>query len=108
MREYKILIDECLDQRLVADLPFKHVRTVYDMNWSGLKNGELLRRAVEHFDVFITSDQNLSFQQNLATFSIAVVVLHPSSSKLQDIQRLLPKIVKTLNKPVPGRAVHFH
>ena len=89
------------------DMPFKHVKTVYDMDWTGLKNGELLRKAQAHFDVFITSDQNLSFQQNLAVFSIAVLVLHASSNKLQDIQRLLPNIMKALARPIVGQAVHI-
>ena len=107
MPEHKILIDECLDRRLAADIPFKHDKTVYDMNWYGLKNGELLRKAEAHFDVFITSDQNLSFQQNLAEFSMTVLVLHSSSNKLQDIRRLLPKITKALVRSMPGQAIHI-
>jgi hypothetical protein len=51
------------------------VSTAREMGWTTIKNGELLRLAAEHFDVFVTVDRNLSFQQNVASLSIAVIVL---------------------------------
>jgi hypothetical protein len=64
------------------------------MGWTSLKNGELLTRASTQFDVFL--DRNLSFQQNLPTFDIAVVVLRSSSNRLVDLQRLVPDLLASL------------
>lgn len=64
----KLLPDECIDRRLAQDLAGHDVKTVPQMGWSGVKNGELLTLAEKEFDVFITVDRNLSFQQNLPKF----------------------------------------
>jgi len=61
----KILLDECIDRRLARELPDLDVRTVPQMGWAGIKNGELMKLAEAEFDVFITVDRNLSYQQNL-------------------------------------------
>lgn len=71
----RILLDECIDRRLAKDIEGHEVRTVPQMGWAGIKNGDLLVRAQDQFDVFVTVDRNLSFQQNLPYFNIAVVVL---------------------------------
>lgn len=67
------------------------------MRWAGLKNGQLLRQAETEFDVFITVDRNLAFQQNLPQFEIAVLVLHTVSNRLKDLKLLMPKILNTLS-----------
>jgi Domain of unknown function (DUF5615) len=72
----RVLLDEQLPRPLARELAGHDVRTVQQEGWAGLKNGELLRRAVaDDFEVFVTSDQNLEFQQNLANVRIGVVVL---------------------------------
>ena len=78
-----VLLDECIDQRLIRALPGHDVRSVPQMGWAGIKNGRLMALAEQQFDVFVTVDRNLSFQQNLPKFTIAVIVLH-ASSKLTD------------------------
>jgi hypothetical protein len=85
----KLLLDECIDQRLAKDLGGHDVRTVPQMGWAGIKNGALLTLAEDEFDVFITVDRNLSFQQNLPKFNIAVLVLHATSNRLADLKPLL-------------------
>jgi len=60
---------------LARDIQDHEVVTVPDAGWAGIKNGELLRIAQTQFDVFVTVDRNLSFQQHLSQFSIAVIVL---------------------------------
>lgn len=60
----KILIDECIDRRLSRDFVGYEVKTVPQMGWAGIKNGRLLRLASSQFDVFITVDQHLPFEQN--------------------------------------------
>ena len=71
----RILIDECLDWRLCRVLTEHDCASVNQMRWGGLSNGMLLQKAETEFDVFITGDTNLMFQQNIIGFNIAVVVL---------------------------------
>ncbi len=71
----KIFIDECVDWRLSREILGHDVKTARQMGWETIKNGEFLRLAAKEHDVFVTVDRNLSFQQNLPTFSIAVIVL---------------------------------
>ena len=74
------------------------------MGWAGTKNGQLLALAAAEFDVFITVDRNLSFQQNLLTFDIAVVVLQAPSNRLADLKPLVPKILSILPTVTKGQA----
>ena len=92
----KLLLDECVDRRLARDLTAHDVRTVPQMGWAGKRNGELLRLAQQQFEVFITVDRNLAFQQNLPQFSIAVLVLHAPSNKLDDLRLLVSNILNAL------------
>jgi len=71
----KILIDECVPRPIIKMLAGHAVNTVQDEGWGAYKNGDLLRLAEGTFDLFITSDQNIRYQQNLAGRKIAVLVL---------------------------------
>ena len=101
----RILLDECIDRRLVREIIGHDVYTSPEMGWAGLNNGELLSNAEKDFDVFLTVDRNLAFQQNLPKFEIAVLVLHGRTNRLQDLIPLVPKIYEALNNPQPGIAV---
>jgi predicted nuclease of predicted toxin-antitoxin system len=70
----KILLDECIDRRFAKEMPGHIVVSVPEQGWAGKSNGELLRLAEREFDVFITVDRNLAFQQNVINFDIAVLV----------------------------------
>jgi predicted nuclease of predicted toxin-antitoxin system len=98
-----LLLDECLDWRLRRDLPGHEVKTVQDMGWDGIKNGRLLALAQTEFQVFITGDRNLSFQQNLPQFTIAVVVLKAESTRLVHTRPLMPKVLALLPSLKPGQ-----
>ena len=74
------------------------------MKWAGIKNGELMRLAETMFEVFITVDRNLSFQQNLPTFKISVLVLHAKSNRLADLQPFAKKIMEILPNLEKGKA----
>jgi hypothetical protein len=100
-----ILLDECLDWRLGRDLPGHNVKTVQDMGWGGITNGRLLALAQTQFDAFITGDRNLSFQQNLTQFSIAVVVHQAESIRLVHTRPLMAKVLAMLPKLKPGQVV---
>lgn len=103
----KLLLDECIDRRLAKDLGGHDVKTVPQMGWAGIKNGALLTLAENEFDVFVTVDRNLSFQQNLPKFDIAVLVLHAASNRLADLKPLAPKILATLPTLAKGDAQHI-
>lgn len=100
----KILLDECIDRRLAREFVGYEVKTVPQMGWAGIKDGQLLVLAEAEFDVFITVDRNLSFQQNLPQFDIAVIVLQASSNRLADLKPLAPKVLAILTTIVKGKA----
>ena len=62
----RVFLDECVDRRLSREIVSHEVRTAAQMGWTSIKNGELLALAAQEFDVFVTVDRNLSFQQNLS------------------------------------------
>ena len=92
----RILVDEYLDWRLGRLLVDHHCVSVRAMGWTGLTNGYLLQQAEQHFDVFLTGDSNLIFQQNLARFDLAVIVLEAKSTKLRDTAPLMPEVLRAL------------
>ena len=100
----KILLDECVDRRFAKELQGHFVKTVPQMGWATIKNGELLVLAEKEFDVFITVDRNLSFQQNLPKFDIAVLVLQAHSNRLADLKPLAPKVISLLPSLTKGKA----
>ena len=74
------------------------------MGWTGLQNGALLRAAEKDFDTFVTVDRNLSAQQNLSAYSLAVVVLMSPSNRLKELRLLVPDLLATLADAPAGRA----
>jgi hypothetical protein len=74
------------------------------MGWASKRNGELLALAVGQFEVFLTADRNLSYQQDLSSFDIAIVVLVARSNRLEDLRPLVPRILEIL-PTVGGRTV---
>lgn len=100
----QILLDECVDRRLASHFTGHVVRTVPEMGWSGVKNGQLLTLAAGQFDVFLTVDRNLSFQQNLSRFAIAVLVLSAPSNRLADLLPLVPAALAVLPALANGTA----
>lgn len=108
MPAFKILLDECVDQRLALDIPHHWVKTVAEMGWAGLKNGKLLSKAQKEFDIFLTTDRNLSFQQNLVDYNIAILVLCPVSARLPDLQEILPKAIRRFSSLHKGKAIFIY
>jgi hypothetical protein len=100
----KILLDECIDRRLAREFLDYEIETVPQMGWAGIKDGQLLTLAAEKFDVFITVDRNLSFQQNIPQFDIAAIVLEAPSNRLADLKPLAPKVLKILGEAAKGQA----
>ena len=93
----RVLLDECVDWRLTREIAGHDVKTARQMGWTAIKNGELLTLAAEHFDVFVTVDRNLAFQQNVAAFSIAVFVLRARTNRLADLKSLVPNLLGAID-----------
>jgi predicted nuclease of predicted toxin-antitoxin system len=93
----KILLDECLPRRLLRDLNAHSVTTVPRQGWAGMKDSELIRSADGEFDVFITIDSNMVFQQNLAKLNLRIIVLRAANSRYETLQPLVPDLLRTLD-----------
>ena len=101
----KIIIDECVPSIVKRGLIARKVVTVQEMGWAGVKNGKLLKLVSDEFDVFITSDQNLRFQQNLSTVDLAILVL--PSNQVPVVKLLLPDIDEVLETILPGTLIEI-
>jgi len=101
----RILLDECLPRRLKRDLVGHNARTVPEMGWASKQNGELLRLAERQFDVFLTVDRNLSFQQDATQFKIAIVVLAAKGNKYSDLQPLVDDVLAIVSTVAMGQVV---
>ena len=101
----RVLLDENLDWRLRRGFDeIYDVVTVQYRGWSGKKNGALLRAAAAEFDVFVTLDSNLEYQQNVAALDLAIVVIRAASSDLADTEPALPQLNVLLPTVEPGRS----
>jgi len=91
----KILLDECIPVRLKKHLSGFEVYTVTEMGWTSLKNGQLMKVAIESgFDIMMTVDKNLQYQQNLKDYDITIVVFDVLFNRLQDFVPLIPKFIE--------------
>ena len=101
----RILLDESLPRRLSRELLGHMVMIVPQSGWTGLENGELLRVAAEKFDVFLTADQNIEYQQNVRTLPLAVIVLVARNNTFETLRRLIPEVLNHLERLEPRSLV---
>jgi predicted nuclease of predicted toxin-antitoxin system len=102
------LLDECLPRRLKRAFESEHeVTTVPERGWAGKQNGELLTLATREFDVFITVDTGVEFQQNVGSSSLTVVLLRAASNRLEALLPLMPTVLRELAGAAPGRIVRI-
>lgn len=107
-RTMRILLDECVPRRLSQEFPGHDVRTVVEMNWSGKKNGELLKlMAGQGFEVLLTVDQSIAHQQNLQAAGVALLVLVAASNRLADLVPLAHSGLTALTSIRPGDVVEI-
>jgi hypothetical protein len=100
----RVFLDECVDWRLSRDVAGHEVASARQMGWTSIKNGELLALAAQSFDVFVTVDRNLSFQQNLVAANIAVIVLRARSNRLAALRPLVPELLAAIEVAQRGTA----
>ena len=104
----RILLDEQLPRQLAPLLVGHDARTVQQESWAGLKNGALLTRAeAAGFTVFVTGDQSLEFQQNIAKRRLGVVVLRATSNALEDLLPLIPEMLIAVDTVQLGQVVRI-
>jgi len=101
----KLLLDESLPRRLKSSFVGHETQTVPEMGWQGTKSGELIRLAAAEFDVFVTADQNLRYQQNLAGVDIGIIVLAALTTRLDDLRPLVPVALHAIASIRPGDLV---
>jgi predicted nuclease of predicted toxin-antitoxin system len=100
----RVLIDECAPSALRHALTRRghNCRTVQEEGWSGKKNGELLDLAEDDFDVLITVDTNLRYQQNLTGRKIAILLLLARSNRLEILSPHFSACAHVLETIKPG------
>lgn len=104
----RILIDECVDERLRNSIPGHDCQTARYAGLAGLKNGDLLRAAeAAKFDIFLTVDQGIEYQQNLAGRTIAIIVLCVKSNRLKNLLELLPTCLARMESIQSGQIVNI-
>jgi len=107
----KILLDECLPKKLkyrIEELdPEFFTKTTHEKGWASLSNGELLSMAEGEFDVFITSDKNLSFQQSIPSSSIQVLLLKARTNIYEDLLPLVEKLPSVIKAHEPGKFIEI-
>jgi hypothetical protein len=102
----RILIDECIDERFRNALPGQDCQTARYAGLAGLKNGDLLAAAeTARFDVFLTVDQGIEYQQNLTARKLAIIILHTKSNRLKDLLPLVPACLVRIASIQPGQIV---
>ena len=101
----KVLLDECVTHYLKRDFAACEVLTVEEAGFKGLKNGRLLEAASGQYDVLVTVDQNLQYQQNLQNFSVAVIVLKAKRSTYPMLKPLMPKVLEILETIKAGEII---
>lgn len=89
-----VLLDECTPRIVKKRLAGHTIRTTQEMGWGGYKNGDLLASAEAHFEVFITTDKNLRYQQNIKGRKLTVLVL--PSNQVPVVEALIPAIESAL------------
>jgi predicted nuclease of predicted toxin-antitoxin system len=99
----RVLLDEQLPRHLVREIRGHEVSTVQQRGWAGLKNGELLQVAADTgFQVLVTADRNLQFQQNLSRSRIGIILLVAPSNALEDLLPLVPNLLAAIPKTRAG------
>lgn len=103
----RLLLDECVPRRLKRLIIGHEVATVPEMGWASIKNGRLLKLAEPSFDVFVTVDRNLEYQQNLDSYQIAIVVLVAKNNQFRELRLLVPSLLASLESVKAGVMIHI-
>ena len=99
----RVLLDENIPVDFAAELQGHDVSTVVGLGWSGVLNGELMRRARECCDVFVTLDRNIEFQRNISALPFGVIVVRAISNRMIHLRPLTAAILLAVSAAKPGQ-----
>ena len=99
----RVLLDEHLPVDLAPELHGHDVDTVVGREWAGIKNGDLLQRMSGHYDVLITMDRGIEFQQPISVFPFGIVIVRAVSNRMQHLRPLVPAILAAIAATTPGQ-----
>jgi predicted nuclease of predicted toxin-antitoxin system len=102
----RVLIDECVDPRVKLLFSEHKVATVHEQGWDTLEDGLLLTAAQKEFDVLVTIDGRIEFQQNLSKFQIGVVIVHVPKNQLIHYRVIQKELLAAVEKARSGEAIH--
>jgi predicted nuclease of predicted toxin-antitoxin system len=102
----RVLIDECVDPRVKLLLSEHQVATVHEQGWDELEDGSLLAAARMEFDVLLTIDKSIEFQQNLAKFQLGVIVAHVPKNQLTHYSVIQKELLAAIEKICAGEVIH--
>ena len=102
----RVLLDECLPRGLRKELSRHEVKTVGEVGWAGVKNGALMERAAKDFDVLLTVDRNLEYQQNFSNVALAVIVIDATNNDIDVLRPFMSAVRETIEKAQPGTVTH--
>jgi predicted nuclease of predicted toxin-antitoxin system len=97
----RVLLDNCVPWRLAESIHGHDVASVIDLGWAGLTNGRLLDAMAGQFDVLVTVDKSMAFQQRLDDRPVALVVLRAFSNRLLHLLPLIPALLQVLSEVKP-------
>ena len=98
-----VLLDEHLPIGLAPELRGHDVDTVVGRGWAGVKNGDLLRRVRDQYDVLITMDRSIEFQQNISTLPFGIVLVRAASNRMLHLRPFVPAILDAIAAIRPGQ-----
>jgi predicted nuclease of predicted toxin-antitoxin system len=101
----RVLLDACLPKRLKLELSGHEVWTAREARLNTAEDGQLLDAMEGQFDILVTMDKSMPFQQQLAGRPFAVVLLRTKSNRLPDLLPLVPKLIQALAKATPGKVI---
>lgn len=104
----RILFDHNMPRTFRTNLKPHFVRTTREMNWQTLENGDLLRQAETSFDVVVTTDKSIKYQQNVLKYKVALIVLRAMSNDVEDLIELVPQRLETLDTIQNGECVYLY
>ena len=102
----RVLIDECVDPRVKLLLGDQKVSTVHEQAWDTLEDGPLLAIAQNEFDVLVTIDAGIEFQQNFSKFQIGLIVVHVPKNQLVHYRVIQKQLLAAIENARPGEVLH--
>ena len=103
----RVLLDECVNPRVIEAFPNHEIQTVKSMGWAGIANGKLMALAQQSFDVFVTVDQNLEHQQNLPRLTLGLIVVAVPDNNIKYFRPIFPQLLQAAESVRPGQVIRI-